>query len=1034
MIVDLLHNKIVKETITEAFGKSVNDNLIPKLYALYSTSLEGVQMYEDYLNDDFKKDGYWYYPLTVLIAGINAVIWIKWDISNAAEFEDGNPYAYNGEGIDFLIADDVPMAFKSALDGRSSYFEGGCVKTNVTTDAPSVKILVGKYSQTFIDEMTRQITRVIEKACGVSGIDGSSIEIDFVFAPNTYMEHTSENVTYRRLLISAKGCSPRDFWIKWTRQGSSVAFSVNDNVSEEDIVFELGEDVPHKTREKEYRFLVYGNSEKYRVAMGRKNITEWRELIKRAVKRGELNKTTTELERDAHVAEVSDKLSEILEKYGMAIPTAPEAEVKGNAEVANEALRLAVLGDAQKAESEKIEDTEVMTVPEVIKAEAAVEDTYAAEPEEASAAEESAPIDAAEETEADEAAEAEVEDESEAENAADDIFTLGGLEITDEAENNDGDDFDFDKEHEQFEMAIPTVTEPSFADILADFIPKDDDDEEDESDAFESAVSISDIEETESEVFEISKSDIEDELAEDATESEEAEEDKEEDDSFDEYEEAELEDEAVAMDDEDISASDTEDDSEIVEAEKLLEIEDDEELGDASERETEEPVAVPTINVEQIRSEIEEEYAERIAALTAELQSSNAVIFDVRGALAEAEAAADRARRDADKYQQAMERADNALNAEKLISADLRAEIEKQKFAIEQVRLLIDEAANARMLAEAETARIRAEYEELKRENVNLVEAARVAEEACAAAEEKSRACEEKLEEQIELFEKEKIRQKNLFVEAARQAKEENDRTVAELAEAEALRRIEEARLEALRNEEAMRASAEAEAIRQRLILEKAEERKAEEAKERRRAIEQRAYEARMMMEQRARAAAEARAAASAEYARVAPIAAPVADFAPMTDAAPAIEPTPVADFAPTTPPAYSDIHNIYAEPAADAASLDEYAPVEAEVTHVPDPAPVINYTYVTKIVRLLFKRAMDPNITVRIHELISEALTHFGKSDVYMKVKASVADNSTVILNFVEFPEEEFELLVRIINYLGNNDLGIYKIILEEK
>ena len=28
----------------------------------------------------------------------------------------------------------------------------------------------------------------------------------------------------------------------------------------------------------------------------------------------------------------------------------------------------------------------------------------------------------------------------------------------------------------------------------------------------------------------------------------------------------------------------------------------------------------------------------------------------------------------------------------------------------------------------------------------------------------------------------------------------------------------------------------------------------------------------------------------------------------------------------------------------------------------------------------------------------------------------------------------EEFDLLVRIINYLGNNDLGIYKIILEEK
>ena len=38
------------------------------------------------------------------------------------------------------------------------------------------------------------------------------------------------------------------------------------------------------------------------------------------------------------------------------------------------------------------------------------------------------------------------------------------------------------------------------------------------------------------------------------------------------------------------------------------------------------------------------------------------------------------------------------------------------------------------MIAEADAARLRAEYEELKRENVNLVELARAAEEACAAA------------------------------------------------------------------------------------------------------------------------------------------------------------------------------------------------------------------------------------------------------------------------------------------------------------
>ena len=281
MTLDLLHNKIIKETLTESFEKSVNDNLIPKLYALYGTSLEGVQFYEDYINDDFIKDGYWYYPLTVVIGGIYAIIWIKWDISVANDFEGGIPYAYVGNGgIDFIIADDVPIAFKKSIEGRDNYFEGGYVKLNVTTDAPNPKILAGKYSQTFVDEMNRQISVAISRACGVKGLPESSIEIDIVFAPNTYMEHTSENVTYRRLLISAKGCSARDFWIKWTRKNSAVAYSVNDNVTSDDIVFELGEDVSQKIREKEYRFLVYGNSDKYRVAMGRKNVTEWRELIK----------------------------------------------------------------------------------------------------------------------------------------------------------------------------------------------------------------------------------------------------------------------------------------------------------------------------------------------------------------------------------------------------------------------------------------------------------------------------------------------------------------------------------------------------------------------------------------------------------------------------------------------------------------------------------------------------------------------------------------------------------------------------------
>ena len=79
-----------------------------------------------------------------------------------------------------------------------------------------------------------------------------------------------------------------------------------------------------------------------------------------------------------------------------------------------------------------------------------------------------------------------------------------------------------------------------------------------------------------------------------------------------------------------------------------------------------------------------------------------------------------------------------------------------------------------------------------------------------------------------------------------------------------------------------------------------------------------------------------------------------------------------------------------------------------------------------------MFKSRIDPNITTRIHELITKAITEFHKEDVYIKVKASIPDNTTVVLNFVEIPDSEFPLLVDLIKYLGKSELGIYKAILE--
>ena len=939
MIIDLLHNRIVKETVTEAFEKSVSDSLIPKLLALYGDALEGVQMYEDYLNDNFNKDGYWYYPLTVLISGINTVIWVKWDVSDAAAFENGVPYAYVGEGIDFIIADDTPIAFKNAIEGRANYFEGGYIKTNVITDAPSYTILSGKYSQTFIDEMTRQITRVIAKACGVKGLEESSIEIDIAFAPNTYMEHTSENVTYRRLLISAKGCTARDFWIKWTRLGSSVAFSVNDNVSEGEIVFELGEDVSQKIREKEYRFLVYGNSEKYRVAMGRKNITDWRDLIKRALKRGELTKPMTELEKNAHISEVSDKLSEILEKCGISIPVGTDTDIGANVDEANAALRLAVTDVTAEADGDAAdEDTSVTSEPEV-SLEILAADEPAAQDEQS--------------------------------------FALGGLEISesesDGAEESDDDDFDFDKEHEQFEIDLNEENEPSALDVVAGFMPE----EESVSEIIEEPVTVENIEKPE--------------YAVDAHTP------------------------AVYTDAEEKVVSEPMSDEDAFFAALVSAVKDEEHT---AQQISVTRAAAPEENVR------DPEEADEILVSDSSLEAAE---LERRLAMAESKQteAEENARelmreRDAAKEESAtllaeIDELKAALDAENQKLTELRAELEKQRFATEQIRKLYDEAEHAKELAQAESVRARVELEELKRENVRLVEIARAAEETCAAAEEKSRICEQKLEEQIELYEKEKLRQKNLFAEAARQAKEELDKNAAERAEAEASLAAEESRLEAIRAE-AERVRREAELEEQKAKIEAEALRRMNERARPTKTIEERALEARLAMEERARRLAEERmGSVGAPTASAAPVVAPVAPAA-----ADEITTAPVSDAENTAP----------VMPEQNVAEESIPAPVSApeEVS-----APEGRYNYTSKLVRILFKNTVDRNsITMIIHDLIKEALKLYGYEKLYMEVKAGVADNNTVILNFIKYPEEEYDLLVNIIKYIGNAGLGIYKIILE--
>ena len=258
--------------------------------------------------------------------------------------------------------------------------------------ATDASYLEGTYSKAFVSEMAIQLTDEIERCLLVSGLGRSDIALEMVFAPGTYFEHPQDDYTYRRLLISESGRAVKDLWVKWHRVGEGENFTVCDSVSHEEIRFSLGEDVPQKVREKEYRFLVRADAEQYRAAMGRKTVTEWREIIKRALKRGALKQLTIDDKVAEHAGLIKDKLEEILGKISPAPETpavSSEPEKDEAYEKAMAYMRSFVEENKPKAEPEAEAETEAVAeleaevaAPEVVEIEAAPAEEAAKEEEE----------------------------------------------------------------------------------------------------------------------------------------------------------------------------------------------------------------------------------------------------------------------------------------------------------------------------------------------------------------------------------------------------------------------------------------------------------------------------------------------------------------------------------------------------------------------------------------------------------------------------------------------------------------------------
>ena len=871
MKIDLLHNKIVRDTITEKFSESFAENVIPPLFSRYGESLVGVQMYEDYIKDGFTVGNIFYYPLTVVLTDNIVREWISWKVSSSVKFRNYVPFAYVGDApLEITLAEDVPSEFSDKLYMRGIYFEGGTIPLNIQTVSSDKTFLAGKYSQSFVDELCRQITARIEEEFNVSGAAESGLELLMTFAPETYMEHTVDNVTYRRLLISARGCSPRDFWIKWIRLDGAGAYSVSSHISSDMIRFDIAEDVPQKVREKEYRFLVRSSADKYQSAMGRKNITEWRDIIKRIIKRGELVKNELPLATDS--TELTYKLREILGYKEEAPINTSEPEFRDNSDL--EALLRASLGvSSVEAEEEEVASEPVAEVSE----EVVDTDSETAEIIEISLEKE--------EGETEKITEEALEEEGSEEEYTEQLDLFAELQNI-EADNKSI-DIPFDIDEDKTEGAI------SFADLGADFMQSAEEETEIPASIFDSVI---------------------DEIAEDT----------EEEDTV-------------------INEPVPEDKSATSEEELRRKIE------------------------EELREKILSEAREKMNAEAEELRREREkLLFENERLMAIARKAEE------DRMQES-----EALRRE--IQARERAEIREKERLAEAARASIIEQQRIEE-RKAEEERERIEKEELLRAEI-------------ARREEEARIAEERRLEEARIRQDMEARIRAEAEERARAEEEARARAMAEAkirAEAEARAKAEEeARIRA---EAEMRIRLEAEAR----IRSEAEARAKAEAEARVRA--EAAARIKAEAEARIRAEAEARAKAEAEI-----------------KARKEREERLKAE----------ELARIQARKEAEARAKAEEEAARRE-------AEKQKYTYVSKTARLVFRRHVDPNITKRIHEIIVTTIKYFHKEDVYIKIKATVPDSTTVNLEFTQIPEEETELLVNIIKVLGKSELGITKVFLE--
>ena len=744
----------------------------------------------------------------------------------------------------------------------------GVVKIRIDAVGGDLDRVACRYPASFLNEMARQLTSAIEAATGVTGVAESSVELVMMFAPSTYMEHISGNVTYRRLMLIDAVSAPRDFWVKWTRLEA-----IEGEYTAENILFELGEDVEQKVREKEYRYLLTTGKDKYHNSMGRKKVTEWRDVIKRAARRGELTKVESNFELAPETLELEERIADLLGKRIEARTQPKKEEVPyitpedDEFARAMEKARLVVEQSSEESDADEIELVASAELDEDIKLE--------------------------------------LEEEPEIE--ADELVESAECRVQ-SAELDEDIKLELEEEPEAEELEL--ADEPAEFDIFADTEATEDEEIEElefeELDIFdEEVVENAECKMQNAELIEETSA-VEVQSAECRVQSAET-----------------PEEEAFPVGEGGPLAVDEVVEEPIVEEAPVVEEPVIEETPALEVQSAEFRVQSAETPVIEETSIVEETPAVEVQSAECRVQREEAPIVEetpVQETMAY------------EPVTQQISIADRVADIRDQLETKIRLEYEtraREKAEDEAIKLR-RELEQLRTESEAEITELRAELEKLRTEYEHLLEQTEAADLARAAEETRRRAEEAQLRAQIEAQLRAEAIERERLAEAARMAIEEQHRLEAENARI-ARQREEEERAEAER-------------------LRKIEEEKAIEA------IRQAELERIRREEEEAKAKAKAA---------------------------------------------------------------------------MPDMT-TNKYAYTSKTVKLVFRRSVDPNITTRIQEIIKATVDYYGKDNVYLRIRATVPDAQTVILEFTEIPLEEMELLGNIIKILGNSGLGIAKAIID--